>query len=556
MTPLGSALNGTHNANRKTEHPLSRYLAIDLDSQGLFVVAGSARGGAARVEHALSWADDTSPPLALSTATAKAIGEQLRERLRAAGIAPGPVLVAIGRDRVILKEVRFPAVRPSEEAGLVRFQVLKEITEAADDVVLDYAPLSNGATDPTAERRATAVVLRKDVFAAIKTMCETAGLKLVGVTPRPFAVAAGLHRAFASGAVLPPDSLADAVAVLTTGPQGGEFTAFQAGQIVFTRSVQTPVLATEQLLVNEVRRNLTIYAGQNPGQAIRAVYVAEAEGAVGGWASRLRLGLSVPVHAFDPLAGAVPEVPAQARGRYAGAAGLLAGQAAKALPINFTAPRQPRAAADPKRKQLIFAAAAAGVLLLAAGAYGLFTLDQADQHLQNLQAQKAQLEESLALMEPNVKRLEAIDQWAAREVVWSDELFDLTDRFPRDDSIRMLSFTGTAIQPDKTGKQVAQALIDLRLGAKNPDVVTALRGAIDRDNPSDKLKYYTNTEVKIGNVAPNVAHNQLFTVLTRVNHRPPEKYTRFPSFAPPFRRTTGVVPVVTPTLPDELDGGE
>ncbi|MBX9581879.1 MAG: hypothetical protein K2X87_16365, partial [Gemmataceae bacterium] len=59
-----------------------RYLAVDLDSGGLFVVSGSARGGAAKVEHALAWAagEEHGPP-ALSADTAKSIGEGLRDRL-------------------------------------------------------------------------------------------------------------------------------------------------------------------------------------------------------------------------------------------------------------------------------------------------------------------------------------------------------------------------------------------------------------------------------------------------------------------------------------------
>jgi len=40
---------------------LSRYLAIDIEPQGLFVVAGTARGGTVRVETALSWVPGADP---------------------------------------------------------------------------------------------------------------------------------------------------------------------------------------------------------------------------------------------------------------------------------------------------------------------------------------------------------------------------------------------------------------------------------------------------------------------------------------------------------------
>src|SRR5437868_793581 len=125
-------------------------------------------------------------------------------RLKAAGVGSAPVLVALGRDRVVLKELRYPAVPPAEEPNVVRFQALKEISDGADEVVLDYTPLTNGA--PEGERRSMAVVVRKDLYNAIQAMCAAANLRLAAVTPKPYAVAAGLYRAFATGATSPPES--------------------------------------------------------------------------------------------------------------------------------------------------------------------------------------------------------------------------------------------------------------------------------------------------------------------------------------------------------------
>ncbi|HEX4611106.1 MAG TPA: hypothetical protein VH092_23145, partial [Urbifossiella sp.] len=183
---------------------MSRFLAIDFDPQGVFVAAGTARGGAARVEQVLAWVPgaDHGPP-ALTGDTAKAIGEQIRDRLKAANIAPAPALVCVGRDRVIFREATYPPVPPAEEPAVVRFQVLKELPENPEDLVLDYVQLPEPG--PDGQRRATVVVVRKDVLAAVQAMCAAAGLKLAGVTPRPFAVAAGLSAAVAAGRLTPAD---------------------------------------------------------------------------------------------------------------------------------------------------------------------------------------------------------------------------------------------------------------------------------------------------------------------------------------------------------------
>ena len=162
---------------------MSKFIAIDLAPDGIFVVAGTARGGQARIERALSWTDaDGEAPPVLGPDTARRIGEQLREKLKSAGIAGAPALVSVGRGRVILKELRYPAVPPAEEPALVKFQAMKELSDSPDEVVLDYAPLAERCYT-SGERRSMAVVIRKELYAAIQQMCAAANLRLVAVDP-------------------------------------------------------------------------------------------------------------------------------------------------------------------------------------------------------------------------------------------------------------------------------------------------------------------------------------------------------------------------------------
>jgi hypothetical protein len=511
---------------------VSRYLAIDLDPAGLFVVAGTARGGAARVDHALAWTSDTDggpPPLAADTA--KVIGDQLRERLKAGGILPGPAVVAVGRDKVILKEVRYPKVTPAEEPALVRFQALKEITESPDEVVLDYAPVANGAAD--GEQRALAVVLRKDVFAAIQTACAAAGLKLAGVSPRPFAIAAGLTRAIGAGSAPTPNDPDDAIAVLTLGAGGGEFAVVRHGEVAFTRAVPAPVVASDPMLVAEVKRNLAVYAGQNPGHPVRAVYVAEA-GPM-GWVARLRAALTVAVHPYDPLDGTAAAVAEHTRGRFAGAAGLLAGRAAGSLPINFAAPRQPKVEADPKRKVLTIAALAFLLLVIIGGGGGWLMLQAADEKVNTLNQKKQTLQKQIGDLEPTRKQLEAVEQWQAREVVWLDELYDMSDRYPTGD-LDLTQWAATPIPVDaKTGRQDAQARLVLTVKLppnKNQDAVAHLITAIEQD--SGGRKYYSETT--------KATQQEVFTITTRVHRRRSDEYTRFEVFSTPSRKLYPATP--------------
>ena len=287
---------------------MSRFLAIDADSGGLHIATGSAaRGGAVRVEHAL-----TVPTAEHVTATnAAELGRQLKDALRASGIAAAPVLFAVGRDRVIVKDFKVPRVAAAEEPNVVRFQASKEASEAPDAIVLDYFTLARD--EPDGQVRAVTASVRKDLIAAYKALCAAAGLKLAGITPRAIGTLAALDRAVASGAVTEPEQKRASVAVLTRGEKWGELVISRDGQVVFARTVSATAIGSETALLGELRRNLAVYNGQNPQQPVEALYVAEAAGP-GGWSGRIRAGLTDPVQPFDPLAGVDSHTPPEARG--------------------------------------------------------------------------------------------------------------------------------------------------------------------------------------------------------------------------------------------------
>ena len=171
---------------------------------------------------------------ALSAANAADLGKQLRDALRSAGVAASPVIAVVGRDRVIVKDFKIPKVSPSEEPNVVRFQANKEMSEAADSVILDYYTLDRPEAD--GQIRAVTASVRKDVLAAYKSLCQAAGLKLAGLTARPVGTLAALDRAIASGAVTAPEAKRASVAILSRGEKWSELVIARDGQVVFWRA--------------------------------------------------------------------------------------------------------------------------------------------------------------------------------------------------------------------------------------------------------------------------------------------------------------------------------
>jgi hypothetical protein len=541
---------------------LARFLAIDADAHGLYVAAATLKGGGAvAVEHAL--ADETAT---LTLTNAAELGGRLKALLREAGVRPAPVLLCVGRDRVIPKAVRHPPTPPAEEPAVVRFQAVRDLTENPDDVVMDYTPIG----EPTAgERQALAVFVRKQAVQAARQFCEAAGLRLAAVTPRPFAALAAARHAFATGAAPAPDDPSAAIAVVTLWDRGGEFTVARGGELTFSRPIPAHALSDEQALVAALKRDLAVYAGQNPAAPVEAVYLAEPDEPGIGWAGRVRAALNVPVYAFDPLAGsaAAGAVPPPLRGRFAGPVGLLAARSASAtLPINFVQPRQPRAEAGPARARVLIGALAALLLLGSVGALAFLEMEKAGRKVRTLTAERNDLDARLKALEMDGKRLAAADQFASQAVNVLDEMYDLADRIPDVRKVSVTEFDLSPVQiaqvrttrpgqPAATAQKAANTppppVANLKVIMRTTDPMMALR-VVEGFTTADK-KYYSGVKHTLGGTSGrNVdTSQQQITLTAQVMHRKPGEYARQLRVQLPSRQAEA-----DPEVGDgDLDGG-
>ena len=199
---------------------MSRYLALHAEQGKIYLASATTKGSVIRLEKAIVLSDLLAPPMnirgpavkpdrpgggeggALSTSNAAELGKRLKEALSEAGIAPGPVLIVVGRERVVLKEIRYPAsVSASEEPNVIRFQVSKELADSSDNVVIDYLRIRF----PNRTVKSVLWPLRAErPVECMSDSVQRCWTELVGVTPRPFGVAAALMRAIKDGAVTPP----------------------------------------------------------------------------------------------------------------------------------------------------------------------------------------------------------------------------------------------------------------------------------------------------------------------------------------------------------------
>lgn len=538
---------------------MSRYLAIDPDGPGLFVVSGSVAKGKVAVEQAAVGPDDLP---AFSPATGGAIGTALKELLKTTGIKPAPVLVSLSRDRVILKEVKYPPCAPEDEPMLVRNQVIRELTDTADDVVMDYVPLPPAADG---QRRAQVVFVRKEIILGVQALCDAAGLKLAGITPRPFAATAALK------AMLPVAGNG-LYAVAAPGERGGEFTIARGPEIVLSRTLAP--YSNDGALAAELKRNLAVYAGQPGAAAIDTIHIPEG-GRVGATlAERLQDLLPVVVEPFDLLKGTPlgERIPSGLHGRFTQTLGLLHLKAdADALPINFTVPRQPRSAPGKTRLKVLLAALAATVVFGALGLFAYLQLADAEQRLSAQKEKSEQLESEINGFAMDMKRLAAIDEFTGREVVWFDELYDMADRIPDVSKLSITEIEGKALAtvkappkppvaatpvPGTTGagaatttpvvaaapKPVAQPVASIKIGIRTTDAnaVQVFADTFKND------KFYASAEKQF--LGEAVGKGQQYVLNGKILHRTALDYKRRLTVRAPVK------PVVDAEL-DETTGG-
>jgi hypothetical protein len=372
------------------------------------------------------------PEEELSAATAEALGKKLREFLKANNLPAAPVLACIGRDRVVLKEIAYPQVKPQEEAALVRFQASKDLADAADDVVLDYAVLTEPGSE--GERRALAVILRRDILTGLQQLCRAAGLKLQGLVPRPFGMAGCLELARSRVDSLPrPESSQEIVAALLIGQRWAELDILQGSKLIFSRS-----LGIGASLPAEVRRNLAVLATQTQGNGqrltARALYVIP-NGTAAVSLRSLHDTLGLPVYDLDFLSAKEKALlPAEHRSALAAGMGLLQAWSQK-VPVDLANAKQPVTVVDQGRRRKLVLLAGAAVLLIAAWVCGQTVLAAKRSEIADLESNKVEIDENFKRFEQDKTDLDAMKDWDRGAIPWIDELYDLAARFPQENGV-------------------------------------------------------------------------------------------------------------------------
>ncbi len=510
---------------------MARLLAIDWDHHQLQIVAvGTSRKGVA-VEKTLAWQLGDE----LTAANGEALGRKLRDALKAAGIAPAPVVACVGRERVVVKELRYPAVPASEEPALVRFQAAKELSDLPDDVVIDYAPLS--PPGQPGERQALAVALRKSAMLGWQALARGLGVRLLALTARPQALVGAVARAQSEGQA----PAGETSAVVAVGGKWAELAIVHQGRMLFARS-----LAVGAALAGDVKRSLSLF-GSSAGVPAPTALLLTGKFDV-DLEQKLRESAGVPVQRLEVLTKYEAAREAERGGLSAAIGAAHQWARTESLPINFVSPKKPRVAVSSSRQFKIVAAVAALVLVVVGGVVG-------NRVLANLRAEIAtktdlKNEKDSAYRKLGQERLdvEALKEWEDTTVPWLDELYDLAARFPHQLGFRVKELTAQQIK--RTGKDPYIAQITFT-GVAKIDQDQLVAQLIDLLN-ADKHLRATPQRTIVG-----ARGDQDFQIKVDVAKQPAARYAATRLIVPPRVRGAGADPsAVGEETPDTNPGAE
>ncbi len=353
------------------------------------------------------------------------IGGSLRAVLSDHRLGWSATVVGINRSSVELLNLTLPPASDAELARLVAHQAAREAQSIEAGATLDFVAMNRESQGP---REVTAAILSAEQRQQVQEAAGAAGLKPAHIVLRPLAAASLFARLSAPSEG--PNLLVNLVA------DEADLTVISEGQVVYLRTVRLPEEAGEKVVAErlsaEIGRTLLV-AQQGPlrSTSVDSVFVYSGSDEHAVLVDQLRSDLAIPVATVDPfdrVDDSAIERPAQA-GRFASLLGMILDEANNAHAIDFLHPRRPPRPPN-RRRQALAIAAAVLALALAGGWYFWDQTTAIDRENVRLAGELKGYDDLLKRQAQDRQLVAALRQWSTAEVLWLEELRDLSLRFP------------------------------------------------------------------------------------------------------------------------------
>ncbi len=442
---------------------MAKRLAIDWDDTELRLVAAQTAGGVTRVTDA-----------AVIPIEEGRVLETLQSAVSNRGLEKTETLLAIGRGKAELRELKLPSVPDNELPDMVRFQAIRTFASAGDAAV-DF--LVTKRSEEGIEMIAAAIGPAK--LDAVKESCEQAGLSLKRVALRPLTAAALYlsRNADESGETVLIDLLAS----------DAEIVIARDGKVIYVRTVRLPntPAARPAALAGELRRSLLACGS---GNVTRRVYLWGRDAVHVDDITMLGEATGSDVHTLDPFG--LVDISDQASnnlpdhvGRLAPLVGLLACDESESdRLIDFLNPRKRLEKITDHRKTAALVGVPVAIVVLV-GWLLYSQLSERTQQIESLLAENAELKPQVEMAAKGISRTETIDQFLDGDVNWLNELKRIAGAIPPAEEMIL-----TSVNASSAGRGAG-----LRTGTAGTPTIT-LEGFVTESSVIDRLEESLRSE--------------------------------------------------------------
>jgi len=456
-------------------------VAVDFDSRQFRIVSAHRRAGRLRIEKLSS----TPMPEGMDVADPKAVGEFLGKVLKQMGLGSADVVMSVPRGQAVLKGLSLPpGTPPAEYAGMVQFQMSKELPFRPEDAVIDFTTESHydiepGGQDEQAGCGVLVGAVRLQVVDYFRQLARSAGVRLRQLGLRPYADRRCVEACMLLGR-------GERVGIVHVTSDETEIDVLVDGSLAFSRSavLQVPPLgpdneaqraAAAEAVVREVSLSLQSYHAGESGGKISRMLLAGGTGIEPLVARKLSAEIDVGCEILDPSAAlGLPEEAAETSA-FIAALGLVLDQAAGGdVPFDLLSPKRPPVQRDIRKIRIAAGAAAAAVIVLAAVVIGAVHVHKNKARVAELRSERKELEKQVRKVRILRKRIEAIDAWVSDGRSWLDHWARLSGLFPGCEKIYITSLRSSS------------GALDFTVRARDTEVVGELGNRLDGAGYSSK----------------------------------------------------------------------
>ena len=360
-------------------------------------------------------------------------GQTLLSTLQELKIVTKDVVVVLPRDSVVMKHFQVPHVPAEELPDLVRYQVASQTSVPADHLICDFLPLP--VPSESGDHIVLTATIPPQTFHNIRSIIETAGLKLQGVRLSPLAIEELTFHVRSS--TDQSHSNNSSTCSLIVAPIGNrlEVSWVMGETLLFSHATRSSNQQgfSPDMLIREVTRSTIPFQKTFSTLRTDTIYFlvpemySEAERRT--CIDNLQERFDVPVHPLSPTEeypvelAPLPERPASFF--YAPFGALLELQDPSIHSMDLLHPRQKPEKVD-RRKQLLVAAGILGVLLLGlAYWFRSRNMNRLEEEIVRLKGEQKSLQKELKDYEPLLKSVETLEGWNRSRQSWLNHFSEL-----------------------------------------------------------------------------------------------------------------------------------